>query len=195
MLLICIWIGYSDCQDMDKDDAVCPEIVELTVELLNSDTLKWLLLTVQQTNIRLRVWHILRKCSLVELTICKSWLTIYFRQQTKEALRKYIMWVSFPEHNIVVTPLLYLHRSGSGTRPHVLGIKIIHFLLFIAGSTAMGHEVWIRNPTHIFSVTTFTPSSIANITHSDPLQCLRMWVCISLSIVDFAYLGFLWCLS
>jgi hypothetical protein len=46
---------------MDKEDAVCPEIVELTVELLDGDTLKRLLVTVQQTNIRLRVLHIFRR--------------------------------------------------------------------------------------------------------------------------------------
>jgi len=50
---------------MDKDDAVCPEIVELTVELLKGDTLKSLLVTVQQTNIRLRVREMLKRCSLV----------------------------------------------------------------------------------------------------------------------------------
>ena len=65
MLFICIWISCSDCQDMDKDDAVCPEIVELTVELLNGDTLKRLLVTVQQTNMRLHVRHMFGRCSLV----------------------------------------------------------------------------------------------------------------------------------
>jgi hypothetical protein len=65
MLLIRIWISNSDCQDMNNDDAVCPEIVELTVELLNCDTLKRLLVTVQQTNIRLRVRYMFRKCSPV----------------------------------------------------------------------------------------------------------------------------------
>jgi hypothetical protein len=63
MLFICIWISCSDLQDMDKDDAVCPEIVELTVELLNGDTLKTLLATVQQTNTRLRVQHMFKMCS------------------------------------------------------------------------------------------------------------------------------------
>ena len=65
MLFICVWVGCSDCQDMDKDDAVCPEIVELTVELLNGDTLKSLLVTVQQTNFRLRVQYRLGRCSQV----------------------------------------------------------------------------------------------------------------------------------
>ena len=65
MLFICIWISCSDRLDMDKDDAVCPEIVELTVELLKGDTLKRLLVTVQQTNIRLRVRYMFRRCSLV----------------------------------------------------------------------------------------------------------------------------------
>jgi hypothetical protein len=46
---------------MDKDDAVCPEIVELTVELLNGDTLKRLLVTVQQTNFKLRVREMLKR--------------------------------------------------------------------------------------------------------------------------------------
>jgi hypothetical protein len=50
---------------MDKDDAVCPEIVELTVELLNGDTLKRLLVTVQQTNMRLQVREMFRRCSRV----------------------------------------------------------------------------------------------------------------------------------
>ena len=184
MLFTCVWISCSDCQDMDKDDAVCPEIVELTVELLNGDTLKSLLVTVQQTNFRLQVWYMLRRCSLVWLKTCKSWLTIYFSEQTKEALREYIMWASFPEHNFFVTPLLYSHRSESGMPPHVLGVKIIHSLLFIADGPAMANQVWLINFRNFFGVTTFTPSSIANIAHSDSLQCLRMWVCTSPSLVD-----------
>jgi hypothetical protein len=40
---------------MNKDGAACPELVELTMKALNSDTLKWLLVTVQPTNLKLRI--------------------------------------------------------------------------------------------------------------------------------------------
>ena len=77
-------VGCSDCQDMDKDDALCPEIVERTVELLNGDTLKWLLVTVQQTNTRLQVREMFRRCSLVLLKTCKSRLTIYLGRKPRK---------------------------------------------------------------------------------------------------------------
>jgi hypothetical protein len=38
---------------MDKEGAKCPEIIELTSNALGNETLKWLLVTVQQTNLRL----------------------------------------------------------------------------------------------------------------------------------------------
>jgi hypothetical protein len=166
---MCVWVGCSDCQDMDKDDAVCPEIVELTVELLNGDTLKWLLVTVQQTNTKLQVRHNLGRCGLVQLKTRKSWLTIYFSQRTKEALRKYIMWVSFSEHNLVVTLLVYSHRSDSGTLHHVLGVKNSTF--------SYTHHRWHHN-------------GKASVVVELSTCFLRDYVHPS-SIANFAYLGFL----
>jgi hypothetical protein len=42
-------------QDMDKEGAQCSEIIELTTMALGNATLKWLLVTVQQTNLKLRI--------------------------------------------------------------------------------------------------------------------------------------------
>jgi len=105
------------------------------------------------------------------------------------------MWVSFPKHNLVVTPMVYLHRCESGTLPDGFRVKIIHFHLFIAEGIAMAKQVWLWNFGYLNLVTTFTPSSMANIAHSDSLQYLSLWVSTCSSLIDVAYLDFLWCLS
>jgi len=42
-------------KDMDKEGAQCSEIIELTTIALGNATLKWLFVTVQQTNLKLRI--------------------------------------------------------------------------------------------------------------------------------------------
>jgi len=46
---------------MDGENAECLDILELTMSALNNDTLKWLLATVQEVNIRLRITQMLRR--------------------------------------------------------------------------------------------------------------------------------------
>jgi hypothetical protein len=46
---------------MDKEDAECSDIIELTMKALEKDTLKWLLVTVQQTNIKLRIQQMFQR--------------------------------------------------------------------------------------------------------------------------------------
>jgi hypothetical protein len=48
-------------QDMDKDSADCSDIIESTTKALEKDTLKWLLVTVQQTNLRIRIQHMFQR--------------------------------------------------------------------------------------------------------------------------------------
>ena len=49
---------------MDKEDAQCTEIIELTMKVLNNDTLKWLLITVQEINLRFRIEQMLKRYRL-----------------------------------------------------------------------------------------------------------------------------------
>ena len=49
---------------MDGENAECSDILELTMSALNNDTLKWLLATVQEVNIRLRITQMLRRYEL-----------------------------------------------------------------------------------------------------------------------------------
>ena len=49
---------------MDGENAECLDILELTMTALNNDTLKWLLATVQEVNIRLRVTQMLMRYEL-----------------------------------------------------------------------------------------------------------------------------------
>jgi hypothetical protein len=56
-----ILLATNIVSDMNQDGAKCPEIVELTMKALNSDTLKWLLVTVQQTNLKLCIQQMFRR--------------------------------------------------------------------------------------------------------------------------------------
>ncbi len=49
---------------MDKENAECSDILELTMTALNDETLKWLLATVQEVNIRLQIKQMLRRYAL-----------------------------------------------------------------------------------------------------------------------------------
>jgi hypothetical protein len=51
-------------EDMDKENAECSDILELTMTALNDETLKWLLATVQKVNIRLQIKQMLRRYAL-----------------------------------------------------------------------------------------------------------------------------------
>jgi hypothetical protein len=48
-------------QDMDKEGAECSEIIELTTNALEKDALKWLFVTVQQSNLRFRIWQMFQR--------------------------------------------------------------------------------------------------------------------------------------
>jgi len=48
-------------KNMDREDAQCSEIIELTTKALNNDILKWLLATVQEVNLRFRIEQMLEK--------------------------------------------------------------------------------------------------------------------------------------
>ena len=56
-----IWWNIRAVKDMDGENAECLDILELTMTALNNDTLKWLLATVQEVNIRLRITQMLRR--------------------------------------------------------------------------------------------------------------------------------------
>ena len=49
---------------MDKEDAQCAEIIELTTRALNDDTLKWLFVTVQKINLKFKIEHMLKRYTL-----------------------------------------------------------------------------------------------------------------------------------
>jgi len=46
---------------MNGENAECTDILELTMSALNNDTLKWLLATVQEANLRLRIKEMLSR--------------------------------------------------------------------------------------------------------------------------------------
>ena len=54
-------INISAIQDMNRGDAECSDIIALTTKALNNDTLKWLLITVQEVNIRLLIEEMLKR--------------------------------------------------------------------------------------------------------------------------------------
>jgi len=47
-------------KNMNRGDAECSDIIALTTKALNNDTLKWLLATVQEVNLRLRIEQMLK---------------------------------------------------------------------------------------------------------------------------------------
>jgi hypothetical protein len=49
---------------MHGENAECPDILELTMKALNNDTLKWLLATVQEVNLKLRINEMLGRYGL-----------------------------------------------------------------------------------------------------------------------------------
>jgi len=51
---------------MNGDNAECSDILELTMSALNSNTLKWLLATVQEVNIRLQIKEMLMRYALYQ---------------------------------------------------------------------------------------------------------------------------------
>jgi hypothetical protein len=55
-----ILVKHQCCSDMDKEDAQCSEVIELTTKALNNDTLRWLLTTVQEVNLRFRMEEMLK---------------------------------------------------------------------------------------------------------------------------------------
>jgi hypothetical protein len=51
---------------MDKEGAQCSEIIELTTKALGNATLRWLLVTVQQTNLRFRIQRMFQRYMWIE---------------------------------------------------------------------------------------------------------------------------------
>jgi len=76
-------------KNMDKEDAQCSEIIELTTKALNNDTLKWLLATVQEINLRFRIEQML-KSDLLEY-----YLNNFKKNQENTELAKEV-WIWFP---------------------------------------------------------------------------------------------------
>jgi hypothetical protein len=49
---------------MNGENAECSNLLELTTKALNNDTLKWLLATVQEVNLRIRINIMLKRYAL-----------------------------------------------------------------------------------------------------------------------------------
>jgi hypothetical protein len=49
---------------MNRENATCPNLLELMMKALDNDTLKWLLATVQQINLHLRMEMMLKRYAL-----------------------------------------------------------------------------------------------------------------------------------
>jgi hypothetical protein len=80
-------------KNMDKGDAECSEIIELTTRALNNDTLKWLLATVQEVNLKFRVEQMLRSKFLFEPFMTNE--IIHMEKKTYMKLARAV-WIWFP---------------------------------------------------------------------------------------------------
>ena len=49
---------------MERKNAECSEVIELTLKALTNDSLKWLLATVQEVNLRIRTELMLKRYAL-----------------------------------------------------------------------------------------------------------------------------------